>query len=328
MRKIVFIFILSIVLLLVPTKQPAYSWGFFAHKKINRMAVFTLPDGMIGFYKQHIEYISEHAVDPDKRRYANEDEAPRHYIDIDHYGKHPFDSVPQWWKKAVAKYSEDTLKAYGIVPWHIEKMVYRLSEAFKEENMDLILHYSADLGHYIADAHVPLHTTENYNGQLTNQKGIHGFWESRIPELKSEGYDYWVGRAKYIEKPINKAWDVVKASHAAVDSVLIFERELNAIYPSDKKYSFENRGASVMKVYSKEYTEDYDRLLNGMVERRMREAIITIGSLWYTAWVNAGKPNLNRFNDKDVSDSLKQANKISEDLWKTGKTRDVKGHDD
>ena len=317
-----------IAFLVLPNLQPAYSWGFFAHKKINRMAVFTLPAGMIGFYKQHIEYISEHAVDPDRRRYASEDEAPRHYIDIDHYGKYPFDSVPQWWKKAVAKYSEDTLKAYGIVPWHIEKMVYRLTEAFKEENMDLILHYSADLGHYIADAHVPLHTTENYNGQLTNQKGIHGFWESRIPEMKSEGYDYWIGRAKYIGKPLEKAWDVVKASHAAVDSVLKFEANLNAEYSPDKKYSFENRGASLMKVYSKEYTEAYDKLLDGMVERRMREAIITIGSLWYTAWVNAGKPDLQRFGEKDVSDSLKQANKISDELWKTGKTKEVKGHDD
>jgi hypothetical protein len=328
MRKLLITFLFLIAFLVLPNWQPAYSWGFFAHKKINRMAVFTLPEGMVGFYKQHIEYISEHAVDPDRRRYANEDEAPRHYIDIDHYGKFPFDSVPKWWKKAIAKYSEDTLKAYGIVPWHIEKMVYRLTEAFKEENLDLILHYSADLGHYIADAHVPLHTTENYNGQLTNQKGIHGFWESRIPELKSEGYDYWIGRAKYIDKPIEKAWDVVKASHAAVDSVLTFEANLNARYSPDKKYSFENRGASLMKVYSKEYTEAYDKLLDGMVERRMREAIITIGSLWYTAWVNAGKPNLSRFDDKDVSDSLKQANKISEELWKTGKNKEVKGHDD
>lgn len=328
MRKVILTVLFMIAFLVLPNLQPAYSWGFFAHKKINRMAVFTLPAGMIGFYKQHIEYISEHAVDPDRRRYASEDEAPRHYIDIDHYGKYPFDSVPQWWKKAVAKYSEDTLKAYGIVPWHIEKMVYRLTEAFKEENMDLILHYSADLGHYIADAHVPLHTTENYNGQLTNQKGIHGFWESRIPEMKSEGYDYWIGRAKYIGKPLEKAWDVVKASHAAVDSVLKFEANLNAEYSPDKKYSFENRGASLMKVYSKEYTEAYDKLLDGMVERRMREAIITIGSLWYTAWVNAGKPDLQRFGEKDVSDSLKQANKISDELWKTGKTKEVKGHDD
>jgi len=292
------------------------------------MAVFTLPSEMMGFYKQHIEYISEHAVDPDKRRYAAEDEAARHYIDIDHYGKSPFDSVPKFWNKAVEKYTEDTLQAYGIVPWHIDKMVYKLTKAFESENMDLILHYSADLGHYIADAHVPLHTTENYNGQLTNQKGIHGFWESRIPELKSEGYDYWLGKAKYVDKPINTAWETVKISHAAVDSVLKFEAELNAKFSPDKKYSFENRGATVIKVYSKEYTEDYDRMLNGMVERRMRASIITIGSLWYTAWVNAGKPDLNRFNDKQISDSLQKANRESEELWKNSKEKEVKGHND
>jgi hypothetical protein len=323
---IVFLFFFGSLLFLPP--DAAYSWGFFAHKKINRMAVFTLPEGMISFYKQHLEYITEHAVDPDKRRYANEDEAPRHYIDIDHYGEHAFDSVPKYWNRAVAKYSEDTLKAYGIVPWHIEKMVYRLTEAFKAGNMDLILHYSADLGHYIADSHVPLHTTENYNGQMTGQRGIHGFWESRIPELKSDEYDYFIGRAKYIEKPINKAWETVKASHAAVDSVLKFEAQLNASYSPDKKYSFENRGATLMKVYSKEYTLDYDRMISGMVERRMRGAIITVGSMWYTAWVNAGKPDLDHFGDKEVSDSLKQAQKAEEELWKTKKGKEIKGHDD
>ncbi|MES2591509.1 MAG: zinc dependent phospholipase C family protein [Bacteroidota bacterium] len=328
MRKSIFIFLILFSAILIPNSERAYSWGFFAHQKINRMAVFTLPDGMIGFYKQHIEYISQHAVDPDRRRNVTVDEAPRHYIDIDHYGTHPFDSVPKFWKAAVKKYSEDTLKAYGIVPWHIDKMVYRLQIAFKNENLDLILHYSADLGHYIADAHVPLHTTENYNGQLTNQKGIHGFWESRIPELKSEGYDYWTGRAVYIDKPINKAWSAVKASHAAVDSVLKFEAELNAKYSPDRKYSFENRGATLVKVYSIEYTNDYDKMLNGMVERRMREAIITVGSLWYTAWVNAGKPDLTRFGDKNISDSLKRVQKAEEDLWKKGKVPNGKGHDD
>lgn len=329
MRKLIIsLVIILFVLCVLPNNKRAYSWGFFAHKKINRMAVFTLPQDIMGFYKKHIEYISEHAVDPDRRRNVTADEAPRHYIDIDHYGPHAFDSVPKFWKAAVKKYTEDTLKAYGIVPWHIEKMVYRLQEAFKNENLDLILHYSADLGHYIADAHVPLHTTENYNGQLTNQKGIHGFWESRIPELKSEGYDYWTGRAKYIEKPLDKAWAAVKASNVAVDSVLKFEAELTAKYSPDKKYSFENRGATLTKVYSVEFTEDYNRMLNGMVERRMREAIITVGSLWYTAWVNAGKPDLNRFGDKNISDSLKKAHAKEEEMWKTGKIQGAKGHDD
>jgi hypothetical protein len=163
---------------------------------------------------------------------------------------------------------------------------------------------------------------------MTNQKGIHGFWESRIPELKSEEYDYFVGRAKYIDKPIEKAWAVVKASHLAVDSVLKFEAQLNSKYSQDKKYSYESRGSMMVKVYSKEYTEDYDKMLDGMVERRMRAAILTVGSMWYTAWVNAGKPDLSRFDNKEVSDSLKQADRASEELWKTGKPKDSKGHDD
>src|SRR5579872_6441554 len=137
----------TILVLMVYYSGNCLSWGFYAHKKINLMAVFTLPPEMLGFYKKHIDYISEHAVDPDKRRYCDDDEAPRHYIDIDHYGKHPFDSLPHRWKNAVTKYSEDTLKVYGTVPWHIEKMVYRLTEAFKQKNLDLILHYSACLGH-------------------------------------------------------------------------------------------------------------------------------------------------------------------------------------
>jgi hypothetical protein len=315
-----------IICLLLTRAEEANSWGFFAHKKINRMAIFTLPPEMVGFYKQHIHYISEHAVDADKRRYAVADEAARHYIDIEHYGNDPFDSIPKHWNDAVKKFTEDTLKAYGIVPWHIDKMLYRLQKAFEKEDLDLILKCSADIGHYIADAHVPLHTTENYNGQLTNQKGIHGFWESRIPELKSDSYSYWTGKAKYMKTPTDKIWETIKESHAAVDSVLKFEARLGATYPSDKKYSFENRGNTLMKVYSEEYTHEYDKMLNGMVERRMRKAIFTIGSFWYTAWVNAGKPDLERLSDKTISDSLKQAHLKERQLWDTVKVQELKGH--
>ena len=78
-------------------------WGFFAHKRVNRVATFTLPQEMFGFYKEHIEYLTEHAVDPDKRRYAVDGEAPRHYIDIDHYvkeGEDPFEIMPRGWTDA------------------------------------------------------------------------------------------------------------------------------------------------------------------------------------------------------------------------------------
>lgn len=317
-RKYIFFLFPVLLFFFIPqTSVPVFSWGFYAHQQINRMAVFTLPDGLIAFYKQHIDYISQHAVDPDKRRYMNIDEAPRHYIDLDHYGKHAVDSIPHHWKNAVARYSEDTLKAYGIVPWYIEKMVYRLTEAFRMENMELILHYSADLGHYIADAHVPLHTTENYNGQLTGQKGIHGFWESRIPELKAASYDYWTGKAHYINTPNDEAWKIVKTSHSEVDSVLLLEKQLSNRFPPDQKFSFETRGNTTVRVYSEEYTNEYNNLLNGMVERRMRAAIITVGCFWYTAWINAGKPDLYKLNDKKYSDSLKKLNEELELQWKS-----------
>ena len=319
---------LSMGLFILLPKQESHSWGFYGHKRINRMAVFTLPPEMVTFYKQHIEFITNHAVDPDKRRYGVEGEAPRHYIDIDHYGEHAFDSVPKYWKQAVAKYTEDTLMAYGIVPWQIEKHYYKLLNAFKDENVDRILQYSTEIGHYIGDAHVPLHTTENYNGQLTGQRGIHGFWESRIPETKAEDYDYFVGRAQYIESPIKTAWSIVYASHLAVDSVLKFEALLNSNFPSDQKYAYENRGNVMQKVYSAAYTNRYDLMIKGQVERRMRESIIMVGSMWYTAWVNAGKPNLEKLGKQEVSDSLKNVLAKDEALYLEQKNKSAKGHED
>ncbi|MFH1003968.1 MAG: zinc dependent phospholipase C family protein [Bacteroidota bacterium] len=310
------------------TSSPAFTWGFFAHKKINQLAVFTLHPEMISFYKKHIDYISRHGVDPDKRRYSDKEEAARHYIDIDHYGEHPFDSIPFIWKKAVIKYSEDTLQEYGIIPWYIEKMMYRLTKAFKEKNVDRILYLSANIGHYIADAHVPLHTTGNYNGQLTNQQGIHGFWESRVPELFADQWDFFVGRVKYIDKINDKIWEIVKASNVAKDSVLLFEAELNMKSPTDKKFSYEKRGNNTVKVYSKEYAANYEQMLNEMVKRRMCEAVLNVGSFWYTAWVDAGMPKLDSLLNKEVADSLKIVQQEREEILKTGKIKNPKGHEE
>ena len=317
---------ISFLLLLIPSYSNS-NWGFFSHKKINRMAVFTIPDDeLFHFYKHHIDFITDHAVDPDKRRYAVDGEAEKHYIDIDYYakkGENPFLNMPRKWNDAVNKHTEDTLRAYGISPWHINNMVSRLTQAFRDKNLDRILRYSADLGHYVGDAHVPLHTTLNYNGHLTNQKGIHGFWESRVPELLSDDYDYLVGKAQYVKSPLNKIWDVIEHSFMAVDSVLTFESQLTKEWPEDRKYNFENRGRVTMKVYSKDFTEEYALRLNGMHNRRMRESILTVGSLWYTAWINAGQPSLDDLM-KSISETYK---KEIESTNKKSSTNKIFGRD-
>lgn len=282
-------------------------WGFFGHKRINRIAVFTLPPEMFGFYKEHIEFITEHAVDPDKRRYAVEGESQCHYIDLDHYykpGESAYDVMPKKWKDAVAKFSEDTLQTYGIVPWHIATMKYKLQKAFEAKNIDLILKYSADIGHYIADAHVPLHTTENYNGQKTGQRGIHALWESRLVEINSENYDYFVGKARYVKNVLDFSWEAVMSSHLSVDSVLSIEKQLSQDFPSDLKYAYEQRGNATVQVYSKEFCNLYHTKLNGMVERRLRKAVIAVGCIWYTAWVDAGQPDLRSLQNKTPSQEL------------------------
>ncbi len=276
-------------------------WGFFAHQKINRLAVFTLPPEMIGFYKYHIQFLTEKAINPDKRRYAVKNEAPRHYIDLDVYGDSAAYKMPRYWKEAVEKYTEDTLLAYGIVPYHIGRMSFWLIEAFKKRDAEQILRLSSDIGHYIGDANVPLHTTENYNGQLTGQYGIHGFWESRLPELFFDDYELLTGKAEYVENLQLYAWEAVINAHQALDSVLLFEKQLTKKYPDSKKYSYEERGNVTVKTYSYNFSEDYHRKLNGMVERRMRASIKMVGDFWMSCWVKAGQPDLTQLIRETVN---------------------------
>lgn len=274
-------------------------WGFWAHKRINRLAVFRLPPEMMGFYKKHIDFLSENAVNPDKRRYAVVGEAERHFIDLDAYSDSLLKTLPRQWKAAVDRIGEDSLRRHGIVPWHVQLAAHQLTEAFKAKDERRILRVSADLGHYIADAHVPLHTTRNYNGQLTGQEGIHGFWESRLPELFAERYEMWMGPAVYVNDISEGIWNTVESSHRAMDSVLLFEKQLTADMKPEKKYSFELRNNILTRMPSREFSEKYHRMLAGQVERRMRASVEMVGNIWYTCWVNAGQPDLDQLGGTD-----------------------------
>lgn len=361
-------------------------WGFFGHKRINRLAVFTLPPPLIGFFKQNIEFVTDHAVDPDKRRYATKIEGFRHYIDIDHWGKPPFPDLPRRWIDALVKYTDvflvqnaDTLQLFGdevatvqkryitlkgktiqkifksdsiaiekqkyygffvknvlpqygkddwmipcnafdslftaiphtqalpcatsafaidgvtewgVVPWHLETTYRNLVEAFAQKEPTRILRLATEFGHYVGDSHVPLHTTENYNGQLTNQVGIHGFWESRIPELFSQEYDVFVGKAQYINNTNELIWNTVISSHILVDSVLNTEKRLSVTFPQDKQYCYEPRLDQTIRMPCEAYAKAFSDEMQGMVEERFTLCIKTLGSLWYSAWVDAGQPEL------------------------------------
>lgn len=391
--------LLSLALLGLAFREPAPRWGFFGHRRINRLAVFCLPPAMTPFFKKNLEYLTEHAVDPDKRRYATRHEAPRHFIDLDRYGAYPFPELPRSWNEALARYVEimavttagDTLvaigpevvtwtdtrlvpaadsvgllppagiarkeyqaffdqhvlpryyedspeidatalqqvltsrepiaKAYfvdhfsehGIAPYNLLQVYRRLTEAFYTRNATAILRLCAEIGHYVGDAHVPLHTTSNYNGQLTDQVGIHGFWESRIPELFADAeYDFLVGGAAYINDPKSYFWQIVLDSHLLVDSVLLVEKRLSKTFPPDQQYCYEDRLGVTIRTYCRSYAAAYQQALGGMVEKRMRQTVHSVACVWYSAWVDAGQPDLSKLvlprNNREEIEQMKALN--------------------
>ncbi|MFZ4860680.1 zinc dependent phospholipase C family protein [Sphingobacterium sp. Mn56C] len=278
------------MLLLLAVPYMVKAWGFYAHKLIHEKAIFLLPKDMAGFYKNHRKIIIEKAVAADQRVFVNPDEPHRHYIDLDRYP--PPDSIPRYWDAAVAKFTAPYLIQRGTVPWQIYKTFRNLIFAFKSKDVGLIIRYSADLGHYTADAHVPLHSCSNYNGQFTGQLGIHALWESNIPEMFAKDYNFAIGKAEYLPYPQRKAWAIVQESHQLVATTLSTEKSLGAANKKLTIKAFTERKNQLIFTYSDSYIQQYHKALHGMVEQRMRASIHAVASFWYTAWIEAGQPDI------------------------------------
>lgn len=300
------------------------SWGTFGHEHINRSAVFALPQPLQMFFYNHIDFITQESTVPDLRKYTLNDKAenPRHFIDLENFGS--VDSLPKTMEEAKKKYDEKFLSQNGTLPWHVKEMMEKLTKAFSERKKTEILFIAADLGHYIGDAHMPLHTSANYDGQLTGQKGIHALWESRIPELFGKNYNFFVRDAKFIENTDKEMWNIIFSSHKLKDTLLSIDKELRKITPENKIYRVDNEG-KVLKskygqaIFSDEYAKQLHESLKGMVEKQMRGSAEATANFWYTAWVNAGKPDLSALDPSDYTLRNKKALKNELKLWKKGK---------
>ncbi|HXB45225.1 MAG TPA: hypothetical protein VNV85_14265, partial [Puia sp.] len=191
-----------------------FGWGSWGHQHINHAAVFALPDEMRPFFYNHIDFITEESVAPDLRKYTLNDlsEGPRHYINLEIFGVSTMDSLPSNMQQLKAKYSDSVLQKAGSLPWYILQMEEKLTKAFQGKRKTEIIFVAANLAHYIGDANMPLHTSLNHDGQLTNQKGIHAFFEGQLPELFGKDYNLYTGNAKYIDDASKETWRMVQAS--------------------------------------------------------------------------------------------------------------------
>ena len=221
----------------------------------------------------------------------------------------------------------------GILPWYIEDMMVKLTKAFKDKNRAEILFLAADLGHYIGDAHMPLHTSANHDGQLSDQKGIHSLWESRLPELFAKNYKLNVPQAQYYQDVHKATWDMINDTHSLVKPLLDIDKKLRTTTPENQVFKLDADG-KVLKskyntpVFSDEYAKKLHKDLNGMVESQMRKAITATASFWYTAWVNAGKPDLSDLDSPEVTQRNFQALKEDLKLFQSGNLFGMKNQND
>ena len=301
------------------------SWGTWGHQHINHAAVFALPDSMRRFFYNHIDFVTEESVIPDVRKYSINDKAEfaRHYIDMESFQTNATDTLPATMKAANSKYDAKFLDKNGILPWYMMEVMQKLTKAFQDKKKAEILFLAADLGHYLGDANMPLHTSLNHDGQLTDQKGIHAFFESQLPEMFGSKYNFYTGDAVYITDVQKEIWRIITSSHQLADTLLLTEKRLKAGFDTSKIYAKDAAGNIVKNkynqpVHSVEYATAFHTALNGMVENQLRAAVANTANFWYTAWVNAGRPSLDDLDEASLTDRNSKNFKKDYKRWKNG----------
>ena len=278
-----------VCVLFIVASPPVQAWGFGVHRFITRRALDGLPNELKPFFAAEREFIGEHSVDPDLWRLLSlrgtlGDEDPNHFLDIDGLDDvRPFKNVPREWDAYLAKYGIDRANKMGRLPWRADE-VYRLLVArFREMAKggpgyaaDNARYLSAILAHYVEDAHVPFHAVLNYNGQLTNQHGIHSRFETELV-LRN------LSRLKLAPVTIRPFTNV---REFIFDRLIEGEALVGTILAADLK------AIAGLEVYDDAYYKAFFAGAGPVVERRVAEAASGVASAIVSAWIEAGRPAL------------------------------------
>ncbi|MBU0475941.1 MAG: T9SS type A sorting domain-containing protein [Bacteroidetes bacterium] len=267
-----------IKILLVFSSLIFVGWGNVGHSKISSNATkFFHPDMNEFLYWK--DYLTAHASDADYRKGDDPTEGFKHYIDIDNYSIFISNGrIPNTIDSVIAMYGSSFVADQGILPWATITTIDSITASFSRRDFEKALFYSADLGHYVGDGHMPLHITRNYNGQYTNQSGVHSRYESTMIGKYSSQIDYAGDSVHYINNVPEYIFQYLYDNYSYVDSILIADKNAKAFAGSTSSDLF----------YPKfwEYSENYTVIL-------LRNASKAMAELIYTSWVNAGSPELN-----------------------------------
>jgi hypothetical protein len=265
---------LKIIILLCSTIF--ISWGNVGHRIINGNSTLSFPEA-IDFLLYWKDGLIAHGSDADYRKSSDPSEENKHYIDIDNFPEFiATGRITQDFDSVVAKHGYNFAMQQGILPWAILETIDSLTAAFEYYRWDRAMLLAADLGHYVGDAHVPLHITRNYNGQYSNQIGVHSRYESIMIERYDHEIFYNGNSMAYIQDISDYVFNMIYDNYIYVDSVLIGDRIATTYSGNTESYEY------YFKLWelSESFTIDL-----------FKSASSKLASLIYTCWLNAGSPN-------------------------------------
>jgi hypothetical protein len=264
---------------------PVGAWGGGGHRLILGRAIDLLPPELRAAFDAERASVLAHASDPDLWRIAGfEEEAPRHFLDIDAYGPPPFSALPRDLGAAIEKYGPESVQKNGLLPWRAAEMRGRLVRAFEAHRdgqrygSGNAMYLTAVLAHYVADAYQPFHAVMNYDGQLTGQHGIHARFEDELPSRFAARLTYTPAAPRPVLDTRDAAFDALVSGAALVEGLLAADR----------------RAAEGRTEYDDGYYDRFFEAVRPVVERRTSEAITAVAGVILGAWEQADRPDLTK----------------------------------
>jgi hypothetical protein len=284
---------------LVCWPQSANGWGNEGHMFVNRVAAQKLPHSMPPFLRAAADRLSYLGPEPDRWREKLEPELknaqePDHYIDLEKVEGMEFPPTRYefiqalYARRAAAGDNKDDFlpEKVGLQPYITMEVYGRLKVAFREYRRlkaanqstkaaeQNAIFYAGWLGHYVADAANPLHTTIHYDGWIGDnpkhyrtEKGLHYQFEAAFVarNIQPQQFAGMVHTPSQLSNPFADYVHYLRDSHAQLDTV----------YELDKVKAFEGAGSPEALRF---------------VRQRLAAGTQMLVNLWYTAWMESATP--------------------------------------
>jgi hypothetical protein len=270
--------LVSLLLFALCVPPAGRAWGNNAQRLIINRAVETLPYELRPFFEANREFLIQHVNDPLNALDKRPNERNSHFIELDKYGKFPFEALPRSYKAALAKYSKSKLESTGVLPWQIGVYSQKLTEDMKAGHWDEARIDAAFLANYVAEAHDPFNTTENFDGKLIGQSGVNDRFNTVLIDRYGSFFPMNPHDASYIHDPTDYAFESCLNAHSQLEQVLLADR----------------RAKQGLNSYTDEYYDRFYNLAAASLIRQVSESSTDVGSYWLTAWINAGRPQFPR----------------------------------